>query len=109
MRRRAAARRAAPAPGKAAGLPAPSQRPIVVDGERGVVREAARLVDRLALRGRGDAGGGDLVVDAPADVLRPSLATVGPPGVMPGLLVQLAEDVHESDFVEDVREPGALL
>src|SRR5687767_3325943 len=39
---------------------------VIVDRQRRVVGEAFRLVDRLLARGRRDARGGNLVVDAPA-------------------------------------------
>src|SRR6185295_672979 len=82
---------------------------VVVDDERRVVGETLRLVDRLAPRRGGDARRGDLVVDAPADVLLPGLAAVRPPGVLVGLLVQLAEHIDEAELVEHLRQPGALL
>src|SRR6266850_3011421 len=74
-----------------------------------MVREALLLVDRLLDRRGSDARRGDLVVDAPADVLRPGLAAVRPPGVLVGLAVDAPENVDEADLVEDVRQPGALL
>src|SRR6185503_16439270 len=82
---------------------------VVVDDERCVVGEALRLVDRLAPRRGGDARCGDLVVDAPADVLLPRLAAVRPPCVLLGLVVQLAEHIDEAELVEYLRQPGALL
>src|SRR5512135_1641634 len=83
--------------------------PLIVDDEGGVVGKAAPLVDRLAHGGLRHAGRGDLVVDAPADVLRPGLAAVRPPGVLLGLLVQAPEHVDEPDVIEHLGEPGALL
>src|SRR5262245_3273305 len=82
---------------------------LIVDGERSVVGEALRLVDRLLLRGARHAGRGDLVVDAPADVLLPRLAAVRPPGVLLGPGIQPAEHVDEAELVEDARQPRALL
>src|SRR5215467_12762975 len=82
---------------------------IVVDGEGRVVREALRFVDARTLRFRGDPGRRDLVVDAPADVLRPGLAAVRPPGVLPRPRVDAAEHVHPAGVVEGRGEPGALL
>src|SRR3954467_1348762 len=87
----------------------PLEGPVIVDGEWRVVGEASPLVDRLAHGGGGDARRRDLVVDAPAHVLRPGLAAVRPPGVMARPGVQPAEDVDETDLVEHMREPGALL
>src|SRR5688572_11358891 len=74
-----------------------------------MVREPLRLVDRLPDRGGGNTGSGDLVVDAPADVLLPSLAAVGPPGVLLRLRVQAPEHVDVAELVEHLAEPGALL
>src|SRR5688572_17846195 len=82
---------------------------VVVDDERRVVREALGLVDRFPARGGGHARRGDLVVDAPADVLLPRLAAVRPPRVLIGLVVQLAEHIDETQLVEDARQPCALL
>src|SRR5436853_5837027 len=87
----------------------PSERIVIVDRERRVVREATTLVDRLAHRASGDAGGGNLIVDSPADVLGVRLAAVGPPGVMAGLAVQATEDIDEADLIEHMRKPRALL
>src|SRR4051812_4594812 len=58
------------------------ERAVIVDRQRRMVGKAPALVDRLLARLRRDAGRGDLVVDAPADVLRPRLAAIGPPGVL---------------------------
>src|SRR5258706_8661919 len=44
---------------------------VIVDGQRRMVGEPLRLVDRLLPRLRRDARRGDLVVDAPADVVLP--------------------------------------
>src|SRR4051812_44445074 len=82
---------------------------VIIDRQGRVVREALLLVDRFLARRDGDAGRGDLVVDAPADVLRPGLAAVRPPGVLVGLVVDAAEDVDETQLVEYPGEPGALL
>src|SRR3954462_11931925 len=87
----------------------PSERIVIVDRERRMVREATTLVDRLAHRAGGHAGRGNLIVDSPADVLGVGLAAVGPPGVMAGLAVQPPEHVDEADLIEDMRQPRALL
>src|SRR5204862_4666673 len=50
----------------------------------------------------------DLVVDAPADVLRPRLPAIRPPRVLPGSRVDTPEHVDEAELVEHVREPRAL-
>src|SRR5690349_20425759 len=82
---------------------------VILDRQRRVVGEALRLVDRLLARRLRHPRRGDLVVDAPADVLLPRLAAVGPPGVLLGSCVDGAEHVDEADLVEHAREPGALL
>src|SRR5512139_1904555 len=76
-----------------------------------MVGEALVLVDAGGRGLGGDSRGGDLVVDAPADVLRPGLAAVAPPGVgLAGVLrIEAAVDVDPSEFVEQARHPGALL
>src|SRR5437899_5428955 len=86
--------------------PARSEVVVIVDRERRVIREAPALVDRLADRSRRDPRRGDLVVEPPADVLRPGPAAVRPPGVLVGLVVQPPEHVDEADVVEDASEPG---
>src|SRR5437763_2717976 len=96
-------------PGASRARQSTSERVVIVDRERRVIGEAPALVDRLSHRRRGDAGRGDLVIDAPADVFRPRPAAVRPPGVLVGLVVQPPEDVDEADLVEHAREPGALL
>src|SRR5687768_9956714 len=81
---------------------------VVVDDQRRVVGETLGFVDRFTPRGGGDARRGDLVVDAPADILLPRLAAVRPPGVLVGLVVQAAEYIDEAQLVEDLRQPGTL-
>src|SRR5688500_17991423 len=76
--------RAASGAGSRYGRMPLGERVVIVDRQGRVVGEPLRLVDRLLRRGGGDAGGGNLVVDAPADVLLPRLAAVGPPGVLLG-------------------------
>src|SRR5262245_18367681 len=86
------------------GLIPSAQRVLIVDRQGRVVREPLRLVDRLLPRGGGDPRRGDLLVEAASDVLLPRLAAVGPPGVLLGLRVQLAEHVDEAELVEDARQ-----
>src|SRR3569833_2008109 len=76
-----------------------------------MVGKALILVDAGGFGLGGDAGGGDLVVDAPADVLGPGLAAVAPPGVgLAGMLgVEAAVDVDRAELVEQARHPGTLL
>src|SRR5688572_8510877 len=82
---------------------------VIVDRQGRMIGEAARLVDRL-LHGLGRYGRrGDLVVDAPADILLPGLSPVRPPGVLVRLGVQEPEDVDIAKLVEHLREPRALL
>src|SRR3954462_14978648 len=81
---------------------------VIVDRQRRVVGEPLRLVDRLLPRLRCNARRGDLVIDAPADVLFPRLAAIRPPRVLVGLAIQLAKDVDEAQLIEYARQPGAL-
>src|SRR4051812_5643340 len=81
---------------------------VIVDRQRRVVREPLRLVDRLLPRLRCNTRSRNLVVDAPADVLFPRLAAIGPPGVLVGLAVQLAKDIDEAQLIEHTCEPGSL-
>src|SRR4051812_45963818 len=66
---------------------------LILDRQRRVVGEALLLVDRFLACLRRDARRRDLVVDAPADVLRPGLPAVRPPGVLVRLRVDSAEHV----------------
>src|SRR5687768_12385857 len=86
-----------------------NQRVVIIDGQRRVIGEATRLVDRLLHRLGRDAGRGDLVIDAPADVLLPRLPAVRPPGVLLGIRVEAPEYVDVAELVEHAREPGPLL
>ncbi len=72
-------------------------------GEPSVAEDGRRLRAAREPRAR------DLVVDAPADVLRPRLAAIRPPGVLLGTRVHLAERVHPLQLSEHAVEPGALL
>src|SRR3981081_3553627 len=74
-----------------------------------MVGKALRLVDRFPARRGGDPGGVDLLCDAPADVLRPGLPAIRPPGVLVGLLVEAPENVDKAQLAEHPGEPGALL
>src|SRR5262245_66180488 len=58
-----------------------SQGVVIFDRQGRMVREALRLVDRHAPRGRRELRRGDLVVDAPAHILRVRLPAVAPPRV----------------------------
>src|SRR3990172_12656411 len=81
----------------------------VINDQRRVIGEALVLIYALLLRLLGNARGGDLVVDAPADVFFVRPSAVGPPGVLIGLVVERAEHVHPAEFIEHLREPRALL
>src|SRR4051794_15417294 len=67
------------------------QRVVIVYGERRVVGEAPVLVDRAALRRVREARRSDLVVDAPAHVLRPRLPAIRPPRVLVGAAIDAAK------------------
>src|SRR5690606_13886391 len=79
-----------------AGAVLGSDLPLVVDDQWRVIGEAHFGVDLRALHPRHEAGREDLVVDAPADVLGPGLATVGPPRVLLGPLIDDAEAIDET-------------
>src|SRR6266850_5091314 len=81
----------------------------VVDGERRVVGEAPALVDGTALHAVAKRFGDDLIVDAPADVLRPGRPGIGPPRVLIGLLVDDTKCVNVARGSDQLIEPGALL
>src|SRR5439155_24520159 len=51
----------------------------------------------------------DLIVDAPADVLRPRLATVRPPCVLLGLGVDPAEHIDIAQLLEYPCQPRPFL
>src|SRR5215510_16368191 len=85
------------------------ERIVVVYRQRRVVREPLLLVDRDALRLRGDLRRPDLVVDAPPDVLFPRLAPVRPPRVLLRARVDPTEDVDPFEILEHARKPFPLL
>src|SRR5215470_3285767 len=87
----------------------PIQVEVVVDDERRVIGKAPALVDSCGARRRGDARRRDLVVDAPTHVIRPGLPAIRPPGVLPRLLVETAENVDETQFVKYAAQPRAFL
>ncbi len=68
-----------------------------------MIGETFVLIDTLRARLFGYARRGDLVVDAPADVLGPGLAAVRPPGVLVRFVVQGAEHVHPTELAEYLR------
>src|SRR5206468_11276510 len=82
---------------------------VVVHDERGVIREAPLLVYGGGARPAGEVGAHDLVIDAPADVLRARLSAVRPPGVEPRLGSHLAKRVDIARRPEQPVHPGALL
>src|SRR5439155_17315638 len=75
----------------------------VFDDQRRMVREAFLLVDRHRGRLGSDAERGDVIVDAPSDVLGPGLAAVAPPGILLGPVVDAAMHVDVADFIEYPR------
>src|SRR5438309_1613011 len=82
---------------------------VVVYRQRRVIGKTPGLEDSRLPRLSGNPWRGDLVVDAPAHVLRPRPAAVRPPGVLPRARVDSPEHVHPADPVEGLGEPGALL
>src|SRR5882757_1036968 len=88
-----------------------SEPPRVFDDQRIVVAEAARLVHLATTRTRRQCRGGDLVIDAPPDVVGPGLAAIAPPGIAFAGRVRVQPPVHvdPSELVEGASDPGALL
>src|SRR5262245_3639408 len=84
---------------------------VIIYRQRRVIRKPLRLVDRHAPRRCSEFGRRNLVVDAPAPVLRIRLPTVAPPGVARAgrIRAEPPVDIHPSQLVEDPAEPGALL
>ena len=76
-----------------------------------MVAEFLVLVDRHGPGGGGDARGGDVVVDAPADVLGIGLAAVAPPGVatVRFFRVQHTVGVHPTTLLNHIANPGTFL
>src|SRR3989338_3583060 len=72
----------------------------VIDNQRRVIGEALRLVNSRRLSPRGDAGRGDLVIEAPADILGPCLAAIRPPGVCRQFGMQPAKHIDKANLVE---------
>ena len=81
----------------------------VLDDQRRMVRELLFLVDRHRGGLGGDARSRDMVVDAPADVLRVRLPAVAPPSVLLLARVEAAMHVDKTHLVEHARHPFALL
>ena len=50
----------------------------------------------------------DLIINAPAYVLSPSLSPIGPPCVLIWFLVDLPEYIDKLEFVENFGKPGTL-
>lgn len=76
-----------------------------------MVTKALRLEDRCVAGTAGQVRGRQLVVQAPAHILRIGLATVAPPGVgaVGGIGMQSTIDIHQAAFTEQLGHPGALL
>src|SRR5258706_11990408 len=62
-------------------FPGSGEREVIVDRQRRMVAEARLLENRRRARGCGDTRSGDLIVDAPPDVVGPRLTAVRPPCV----------------------------
>src|SRR3546814_10819798 len=85
------------------------QIPVVINGQRRVVAEALVFIDGGLFRRCGDAGRGDVVIDAPPHILGPGLAAVAPPGVLVGLGVDGAEDIDKPRSEEHTSELQSLM
>src|SRR5215472_1321400 len=81
---------------------------LVIDDQWRVVGEARLGPDGGRLNVRFEPGADDLIVDAPAHVLLPGLATVGPPGVLIRQRVHHPERVDVPALIKQLVEPGAL-
>ena len=81
---------------------------LVIHHQRRMVGETLLLVDARRYCLCSHTRCGNLVVDAPTDVLGPGLAAIRPPGVGFQFGMQFAEHIDEADFVEQLGEPGAL-
>ena len=86
-------------------------REIVIHGQWRVIGKALLLVHRDGARRRRQTRRGDLVVDAPTDILGPGLAAVRPPGVglAGGLGQQPAMHIDPAQPIECGAQPGAFL
>src|ERR1035437_5871164 len=71
----------------------------VVDNVRRVIGKPRRRVDRAAFEACPQAGRHELVVDAPADIVRARRAAIAPPGVVLALRMQGAIAVDPTSFV----------
>jgi hypothetical protein len=76
-----------------------------------MVGKALLFVHRRFFRRGRNARRGDLVVDAPPDILSPGLAAIRPPGIglAGGFRIEVAVGVDVADLLENLRHPGALL
>src|SRR5690606_992409 len=78
------------------------QLPVIIDRERGMIREAFVLVNGGGDGFVGNAGRSDLIIDTPAYVLCPGLATITPPRVLVRLFVDFAKNVHEAAAIKHI-------
>ena len=74
-----------------------------------MVRKTRVHVDACHCGELGDTWRGHLIVNAPAYVFGPGLPAIAPPGVLLGTGVELPENIHKTDFIDDARQPCALL
>ena len=75
-----------------------------------MVAESLVLVDRCGCGSSGDRRGRQLVVEAPSDVLGPSLPAIRPPGVafFGRLRVKVAIRVDPARILKNLGDPGAF-
>src|SRR5579863_9755108 len=105
---RRASRARAAARAASAAHPGRCSKPVIHD-QRRMIRKTRLLVDVRALRRAGEPGTQYLVINSPADILRPRLPAVRPPGVVIRLRHQRAKSVDVLFRTQKLVHPGALL
>lgn len=74
-----------------------------------MIRELLVRINRRSAGGGRHVFGGQMIVDAPADVLGTRLTALAPPGVLLGSGVDKTEDVAPTVLLEQIRQPLAFL
>lgn len=70
-----------------------------------MIRETLSGVHFCVLRPHRNPWGSNLIIDTPADILCPRLATIRPPGVLFSVGVEATEHIYEANFLEHPCEP----